>query len=664
MCFPHAGGAAVAFTALSAALPADIEVVAVQYPGRQDRRAEPFADDITTLAAGAVEALAGAGCDDRPLFLLGHSLGSLVAFEAARLLERRGDLGQRGGLERLFASAAWPPSADWKAGTPEDSGDDVIVEHVRWLGGVPEALLDDPGTVAEMVRLMRGDNEALGNYRCAEGAAVAAPLTVLLAEDDPKNTAEQMTGWARHTRGAYALEPLPGGHFALTERDSGAAPLLTRYIREDLKKAATAPDPVTAAQASAPAQAAPTAPRAPRAELVREIYLAGIAGERPRLSTDLTTLKDAARAVMEPRAHAYVAGDAGTGATGRANREAFDQWRLLPRMWKGGGERDLSVSLLGRRLDVPVLLAPVAAQTVAHPEGELASARAAAEVGVPFVLSSFSSHSLEDVAQAAEAAGAADSQPRWYQLYWPNDPAVAESLVRRVAAAGYTAIVVTVDNPTFGYRPSDLDTAYLPFVHGEGIANFTSDPVFRSQLPEEAGEMATVAHWAKIASNPTLTWDDLPRLRRWTDLPLLIKGIQHPDDAHRALAAGADGVVVSNHGGRQLDGGVAALDALPAVRAAVGPHVPVLMDSGIRTGTDIVKALALGADAVLYGRPYVYGLALNGQAGAAHALRCLLADLDLAMTLTGCPSVADITRELVVLRGPLPEDRPVRASRR
>ncbi|MFD9073663.1 alpha-hydroxy-acid oxidizing protein [Streptomyces lasiicapitis] len=401
----------------------------------------------------------------------------------------------------------------------------------------------------------------------------------------------------------------------------------------------------TAEQAQAAEQAQPG--QVARAEMVREIYLAGIAGRKPKLSTDLTTLEDAARAVMEPRAHAYVAGDAGTGTTGSANREAFEQWRLLPRMWKGVSERDLSVSLLGQHLDVPVLLAPVAAQTVAHPEGELASVRGAAEVGVPFVLSSFSSHSMEDVAKEA------GSQPRWYQLYWPNDPEVAESLVRRVSAAGYTAIVVTVDNPTFGYRPSDLDAAYIPFVHGQGIANFTSDPAFQAGLPADGGAMAAVGHWAKISSNPTLTWDDLPRLRQWTDLPLLIKGVQHPDDARRALAAGADGVVVSNHGGRQLDGGVAALDALPAVRAAVGPGVPVLMDSGVRTGTDVVKALALGADAVLYGRPYVYGLALDGQAGVEHVLRCLLADLDLAMTLTGCPSIADITRELLAPRGPL-----------
>ncbi|MFD9903806.1 alpha-hydroxy-acid oxidizing protein [Streptomyces sp. NPDC059063] len=389
-------------------------------------------------------------------------------------------------------------------------------------------------------------------------------------------------------------------------------------------------------------------PRAPRSELVRQIYLAGMTGSKPKLSTDLTSLQEAARAVLEPHAHAYIAGDAGTGATGRRNRAAFDRWQLVPRMWRGVSERDLSVSVLGQRLPVPVLLAPVAAQTVAHPEGELASVRAAAEVGVPFALSCFSSHSMEDVAKEAGA------EARWFQLYWPNDRDVAESLVRRAEAAGYTALVVTVDNPTFGYRPSDLDAGYIPFVHGEGIANFTSDPVFRSQLPADGGDLAPLVHWAEISANPTLTWDDLPWLRERTTLPILIKGVQHPEDARKALAAGADGLVVSTHGGRQLDGGVAALDALPSVRAAVGPATPVLMDSGIRTGTDVLKALALGADAVLLGRPYVYGLALDGRAGVEHVLNCLLADLDLAMTLTGCRSIAEVTRDLVTPEGPLP----------
>ncbi|MGA4839079.1 thioesterase II family protein [Streptomyces sp. G45] len=232
VCFPHAGGPAMAFTALSAALPADVELAAVQYPGRQDRRAEPFAPDVATLAAGAATALDALGVlDDKPLFLLGHSFGSLVAFETARALEERAG---QGVPARLFASAAWPPSARWDAPMHEDDSHDAVVAHVRWLGGVPEALLNDPETVAEMVRLMRGDSEALRSYRCADGAAVAAPLTVLLAEEDPKNSAEQMAGWAAHTTGGYGLEPLPGGHFALTERNSPAAPLLIRSIREDL----------------------------------------------------------------------------------------------------------------------------------------------------------------------------------------------------------------------------------------------------------------------------------------------------------------------------------------------------------------------------------------------------------------------------------------------
>ncbi|GHC90361.1 thioesterase II family protein [Streptomyces flavofungini] len=230
VCFPHAGGPALAFTALSAALPADVELLAVQYPGRQDRRAEPFAEDVTTLAAGVVDALAA--FDDRPLFLLGHSFGALVAFESARLLE------ERAGLARLFASAAWPPSADWRAHAGGVHSDEELLGHVRWLGGVPDALLDDPETVAEMTRLLRGDQEVLGRYQAADGAAVTAPLTVLLARDDPKNTAGQLADWERHTTGEYGLELLPGGHFALTEPGPTVVPLLTRVIREDLRRAA------------------------------------------------------------------------------------------------------------------------------------------------------------------------------------------------------------------------------------------------------------------------------------------------------------------------------------------------------------------------------------------------------------------------------------------
>ncbi|MFE2757846.1 alpha-hydroxy-acid oxidizing protein [Actinosynnema sp. NPDC059335] len=373
--------------------------------------------------------------------------------------------------------------------------------------------------------------------------------------------------------------------------------------------------------------------------MVREIYVSGTA---PRLTTDLTALEAVASTAMTPTARGYVVGDAGVGDTGRANREAFARHRLVPRVLRGAARRDTTVTLFGQRLAVPVLLAPTAAQTVVHPDGEPATTRAAADVGVPFVLSTGSSHSMEDV--AAESG----PQPRWFQLYWPADRAVAASLVHRAERSGYTAIVLTVDAPTFGYRPTDLDQGYLPFLHRAGIANFISDPVFRAALPPDADDRTVVQHWARVFANPTLTWDDLPWLRTVTSLPILLKGILHPDDARHALDLGvADGIIVSNHGGRQLDGTVAALDVLPAVRAAVGPDVPVLFDSGVRTGSDILKALALGADAILYGRPFLYGLALDGQRGVTHVLRCLLADLDLAMALTGCPTIGDITPDLL-----------------
>jgi isopentenyl diphosphate isomerase/L-lactate dehydrogenase-like FMN-dependent dehydrogenase len=378
------------------------------------------------------------------------------------------------------------------------------------------------------------------------------------------------------------------------------------------------------------------------ADLVPQIYLAGCHGERPPLSTDLTTLEAAARGCLPPAAYGYLSGNAGSGATGAANRAAFDRWRLVPRMLRDCSKRDLSVSLFGQRLGVPVLLAPAAAQTVAHPEGELATARAAADEAVPLVLSTASSFAMEEVAKEA------GDVPRWFQLYWPSDRAVAQSLVGRAEACGYTGLILTVDTTAFGYRPPDLDQGYLPFLHGAGIANFTSDPAFLASLPADAGPKQVIERWAQVIGNPALCWDDLPWLREISSLPIMIKGILHPADASRAMDCGADGIVVSNHGGRQLDGSVAALDALPAIREAVGSAFPVLFDSGVRTGTDLVKALALGADAVLYGRPYLYGLALAGQPGVRHVLRCLLADLDLALALTGCTKISDLTPELLV----------------
>jgi lactate 2-monooxygenase len=338
-----------------------------------------------------------------------------------------------------------------------------------------------------------------------------------------------------------------------------------------------------------------------------------------------------AAVALEPGPFDYIAGGAGSESTMRANLEAFDRRRLRPRMLTGNRERDISVDLLGTRSPAPFLLAPIGVLSIAHPEGELAVARAAAATGVPMVLSSAASHSLEEV------AGAAGDAPRWFQLYWVDDREVAMSLVERAEAAGYGAIVVTLDTLTLGWRPRDLSKAYLPFVTGEGCAQFFSDPVFRSRLERPPEEDVLAAAVAMLATFPNLglTWDDLRWLRSRTELPVLVKGVLTGDDAAQARDCGVDGVVVSNHGGRQVDGAVAALDALIEVRDALGPDATVLMDSGIRRGADVLKALALGADAVLLGRPYAYGLAVGGQEGVETVIRHLMAETDLTLALLG-----------------------------
>jgi len=334
----------------------------------------------------------------------------------------------------------------------------------------------------------------------------------------------------------------------------------------------------------------------------------------------------------------YIAGGAGNEATVRANREAFERRRLRPRMLVGNTVRDLSVDVLGTPSPFPFFLAPVGVLSIAHSEGELAPARAAAALRVPFILSSAASHSIEEIAVAMGDA------PRWFQLYWVSDREVVESLVRRAEASGYAAIVVTLDTLTLGWRPRDLRNAYLPFREGEGIAQFTSDPVFRSRLSVPPEEDPLVAAGTMLAMFPNLAlrWEDLAWLRELTSLPLLAKGVLTAEDAVRAFDAGVDGIVVSNHGGRQVDGAIASLDALVEVRAAVGPDAPVLMDGGIRGGADVLKALALGANAVLLGRPYVYGLAVGGQPGVEAVLRQLAAETDLNLALMG----GTVAREL------------------
>lgn len=347
-----------------------------------------------------------------------------------------------------------------------------------------------------------------------------------------------------------------------------------------------------------------------------------------------------AAAELEPGPFDYVAGGAGSEATMRANLEAFERRRLRPRMLTGNAQRDLSVDVLDLRSPSPFFLAPIGVLGIVHPEGEVAVARAAKATGVPMLLSSAASSSIE---QVAEALG---DSPRWFQLYWVSDRKIVESFVRRAEAAGYGAIVVTLDTLVLGWRPRDLAKSYLPFVKGDGCAQFFTDPVFCSylQAPPEEDVLAAAALMLSTFPNLALTWDDLDWLRGLTELPLLVKGVLRADDALEAQKRGVDGVIVSNHGGRQVDGAVAALDALVEVRDAVGPDATVLMDSGIRSGADVVKAIALGADAVLLGRPYVYALAVGGQEGVEELIRQLLAETDLTLALAGGTRIRDLDR--------------------
>src|SRR5262245_20207118 len=380
-------------------------------------------------------------------------------------------------------------------------------------------------------------------------------------------------------------------------------------------------------------------------------------------------LERLARQRMTPQAFAYVAGGAGAESTIAANRAALDRPRIVPRVLRDVSDRDLSVELFGRRLPTPFLIAPIGVLELAHRDADLAVARAAAAEGVPVIFSNQASRPME---QCAEAMGDA---PRWFQLYWSTVDELVASFVRRAEACGCEAIVVTLDTKMLGWRPRDLDFAHLPFATGRGIAQYTSDPVFRSMVEPGSVErsgvptpaairslvqatrsypggfrenlrsglgVAAVRKVMEVYSRPSLTWDDFAWLREQTRLPIVVKGILHPDDARLALEHGLDGLVVSNHGGRQVDGSIGSLDALPAVVEAVAGRIPVLFDSGIRGGADAFKALALGATAVLLGRPYVYGLAIDGEAGVREVLRNLIADFDLTMGLSGCGSVPEL----------------------
>jgi lactate 2-monooxygenase len=342
------------------------------------------------------------------------------------------------------------------------------------------------------------------------------------------------------------------------------------------------------------------------------------------IPSDLSQLEARAAENLSPEALGYIRAGAGDRDTTRANAAAFRRWEIRRRTGTLPAKVDLSTTILGTRMPAPVLFAPVGVQTLAHPQGDLASARAANQLGLTYIHSTQGAYKMEDVA-AANGDGS-----RWYQLYWPTDDDLAVSFLRRAKAAGYTHLVITLDTTLLGWRPIDLDLGYSPFLENKGIANYTSDPVFRTKhmpVPAEVAPLAAGLAFARVFQNPGLSWDRLPLIRENWDGPVLLKGIQSPRDAVLADKHGIDGIVVSNHGGRQVDGAIAALDALPPIVRAVDGRMPVLFDSGIRTGRDAFKALALGADAVLVGRPYLYGLALDGQRGARTVMRSLVDEL-------------------------------------
>ena len=411
------------------------------------------------------------------------------------------------------------------------------------------------------------------------------------------------------------------------------------------------------------------------------IYRGGATGALPIVPAGWKNLESAAKRAMSPAAWAYVAGSSGAEVTAANNRRALDAWSIVPRVLRDVSDRDLSVDLLGHHYPTPILVAPVGVLELVSEEADLGIAEAASALGIPYVISSQASLPME---QTVSAMG---DSPRWFQLYWSSSDDLVESFVRRAEAVSAQAIVVTLDTHMLGWRPRDLDVAYLPFIHGQGIAQYTSDPVFQRLIDERIAPAAppaarprvtpatirtlvdmtrnypgrfdlrsprpraAVETFLDVFSRSSLTWQNLQFLRDRTSLPIVLKGIQHPDDAELAVDHGVDAIVVSNHAGRQIDGAIGSAAALVPVVERVAGRIPILFDSGVRSGADVFKAIALGASAVLVGRPYAYGLAIAGAAGAEAVLRNIIAEFDLTLGLSGLRSVHEITGNAVVRAG-------------
>lgn len=407
-------------------------------------------------------------------------------------------------------------------------------------------------------------------------------------------------------------------------------------------------------------------------EWQREIYLAGFAGTRSTVPIHPKHLELSAQQKMTPAAFAYIAGGAGSESSMHDNVAAFQSVKIVPRMLRDVSVRDMSVSLFGTPLPSPFLLSPIGVLELVHDQADIAVARAASKFGVPYIFSNQASRQMES------CAAVMGNSPRWFQLYWSKSNSLVQSFVERAEKCGCSSIVVTLDTTMLGWRTRDLELGYLPFLEGKGIAQYTSDPVFQKMMDEvdqtparkrsisyqsiqglikmvnnypgagffkklKSGRpVKAVQKFVATYSNPATTWKDLEFLRKHTSLPILLKGILHPDDARLALDAGINGIIVSNHGGRQVDGSISTFAALPSIAKVIQKRIPILLDSGIRTGADAFKALAAGATAVCIGRPYVYGLAHGGQQGVEQVIQNFLADFELTMALAGCKNISEI----------------------
>lgn len=349
-------------------------------------------------------------------------------------------------------------------------------------------------------------------------------------------------------------------------------------------------------------------------------------------------LEEAAKKSLETGPFGYIRSSAGGEETYRKNTDSFLKYSIIPRFLTDVSTLNTEVTIFGQTYPHPLFIAPVGVNKIAHENGELAVSKAAAKFGFPYIQSTVSSYSIEEI--ASETKGSS----KWFQLYWSSqNKEVSFSLVKRAEAAGYEAIVLTVDTTMLGWREEDIRNQFSPLKEGYGQGNFASDPVFMASLGDQSQESIV----QKIIENiyhPTLNWTNISELREHTTLPILIKGILHPKDAKLAIEKGIDGIIVSNHGGRQLDGVIASIDALPEIVRVVDGRIPVLFDSGIRRGSDAVKALALGATAVCIGRPVIWGLASSGQIGVEHVLENFLQETRVSISLSGARNLEEVKK--------------------